>query len=46
MDLGKILVWNVRDLNSSAHQDVVRNMVESSKAEIVCLQERKMVDVS
>jgi exonuclease III len=46
MDPEKILVWNVRGLNSSARQAVVRTMVESSRADIVCLQETKMEAVS
>jgi exonuclease III len=36
----------VRGLNSSARQDVVRTLVESSRSDIVCLQDTKMVDVS
>jgi exonuclease III len=46
MDPGKILVWNVRGLNSSARQDAVRTLVEASRADIVCLQETKMADVT
>jgi exonuclease III len=46
MDPGKILIWNVRGLNSSAHQDVVRTLVQSSRSDIVCLQESKKVVVS
>jgi mannosylglycoprotein endo-beta-mannosidase len=37
-----MLIWNVRGLNSSARQDSVRTLVESTKADIVCLQETKM----
>jgi exonuclease III len=45
MDLGIFLIWNVRGLNSSARQDAVRTLVQSSKADIVCLQETKMAAV-
>ena len=39
MDPSKIAIWNVRRLNSVARQDSVRSLVESTKADIVCLQE-------
>jgi exonuclease III len=42
----KILIWNVRGLNSSARQDSVRTLIASSRADIVCLQETKMAVVS
>jgi exonuclease III len=42
MDPTKILIWNVRGLNSSTQQDYVRTMVQSSNADIVYLQETKM----
>jgi exonuclease III len=43
MDPANILVWNIRGLNSVARQDsVVRVLVDSTKADIVCLQETKM----
>jgi hypothetical protein len=45
MDPSKILMWNVRGLNSSAHQNSIRELVWSVRADIVCLQETKMVDV-
>jgi exonuclease III len=45
MDPAKILIWNVRELNSSSREDVVRTLVEASRANIVCLQETKMADV-
>jgi exonuclease III len=45
MDLAKILIWNVRGLNSSSQQDDVRTLVEASRADIVCLQETKMTAV-
>jgi exonuclease III len=42
MDPSKIVCWNVRGLNGSARQDVVRCLVDSVKADVVCLQETKM----
>jgi exonuclease III len=46
MDPSNILFWNVRGLNGTARQDVVRNLVISSKINVVCLQETKMEDIS
>lgn len=37
-----ILVWNVRGLNMVARRDAVRDVVLSSNADIVCLQETKL----
>ena len=42
MDPSKIVCWNVQGLNGSARQDVVRCLVDSVKADVVCLQETKM----
>lgn len=46
MDPSHIIIWNVRGLNSKARQDSVRMLVELVKADVVCLQETKMEDVS
>ena len=46
MDFANILFWNVRGLNATARQDAVRSLVDSSRCDIVCLQETKMDDVS
>jgi exonuclease III len=46
MDHDKILIWNVRGLNSSARQDSVHTLVASSQIDIVCLQETKFAAVS
>ena len=46
MDPSRILVWNVRGLNSQARQDEVIVIVDSSKIDVVCLQETKMAEVS
>ena len=41
MDPAKILFWNVRGLNSTARQDSVHTLVQSIRADVVCLQETK-----
>jgi exonuclease III len=46
MDPSSILFWNVRGLNGTAQQDVVRKMVVSSKIDVVCLQETTMEEIS
>jgi exonuclease III len=46
MDPSKILFWNVRGLNSSIRQDVVRMLVDSAKIDVVCCQETKMQPIS
>jgi exonuclease III len=40
------LVWNVRGLNSVARQNSLRTLVESSRADIVCIQEMKITNMS
>ena len=46
MDPKKILIWNVRGLNSTARQGSVRSLVASSCADIVCVQETKITAIS
>jgi exonuclease III len=46
MDPAKILIWNVRGLNSTARQDFVRMLVQAIRADVVCLQETKMETIS
>ena len=46
MDPAKILIWNVRGLNSTSRQDSVRSIVDSSRSDIVCIQETKVTDMS
>jgi exonuclease III len=46
MDPSKILVRNVRGLNLSVRQDFVRELVDSSRVDVVCLQETKMQVIS
>ena len=45
MDPTKILIWNVRGLNSIARQDSVRSLGASSRADIVCVQETKITAI-
>lgn len=42
MDSESFLIWNVRGLNSRAHHDMVRTVVEHKHVSLVCLQETKM----
>jgi exonuclease III len=46
MDMSKILIWNVRGLNQKSRRDVVRCMVDSTRSDVVCLQETKKVAIS
>jgi exonuclease III len=46
MDPSKILFWNVRGLNSSVRQHVVRVLVDSAKIDVVCCKETKMQFIS
>jgi len=46
MDPEKILIWNVRGLNSISRQDSVRSFVDSSWSDIVCIQETKITELS
>ena len=46
MDPSKILIWNVRGLNSSSRQDSLRSLVDYSQLNIVCVQETKITDIS
>lgn len=41
-----ILIWNVRGLNQKAHWNSVWDTILSSNADIVCLQETKVADLS
>ena len=45
MDPTKILIWNVRGLNSTSRQDSVRFIMDSSWSDIVCIQETKVTDM-
>jgi exonuclease III len=46
MCTNKVLVWNVCGLNSVARQDSLRTFVESSRADIVCIEETKITNMS
>ena len=46
MDPSRILIWNVRGLNSSSRQDSLHSLVDSSRPDIVCVQETKISDMS
>ena len=46
MDPAKILTWNVRGLNSIPRQDSVRSIVDSTRSDIVCIQETKITGIS
>jgi len=37
----KILVWNIRGINSQAKWDALRSKIEESACQIVCLQKTK-----
>ena len=38
----KVLCWNVRGLNSESRQRAVRNKIDESQCQVICLQETKM----
>lgn len=40
-----LLNWNVRGLNNPIRRDAVRDMVSSTRATIVCLQETKLQNI-
>jgi exonuclease III len=46
MDPNRIVIWNVRGLNSVAQQDSLHTLVESSWVDIVCIQEMKIANLS
>lgn len=46
MELSTILVWNVRGLNNKARRDVIRDLVATTKPEIVCFQETKVEEMT
>ena len=41
-----IVMWNVRGLNSPAKRNAINNVISSSGASVVCLQETKLQDVN
>jgi exonuclease III len=46
MDPNKVIIWNVRGLNSTGRQDAVRTFVDSARVDVVCLQETKMTSIT
>ncbi|GMQ05984.1 hypothetical protein CsSME_00050757 [Camellia sinensis var. sinensis] len=38
----KLLIWNVRGLNDKGKRAVVRSLLKSARADVMCLQETKM----
>ena len=46
MNPAAILVWNARGLNQKARRNSVRDVIFSSNADIVCLQETKVANIS
>jgi exonuclease III len=46
MDPSKILIWNVRGLNSSSRKNSLRSLVDSSRSDIVCVQETKITGMT
>lgn len=46
MDQPKILIWNVRGLNTRSRHDNVRKVVDDSRPAIVCFQETKLAYIS
>lgn len=42
----KIISWNVREVNEAAKQSSVKSLMGKWKADIICLQETKIVDWS
>ena len=41
-----LLVWNIRGLNSGAHRDALRGVVQDANASVVCVQETKLSVIS
>lgn len=46
MNPSSILIWNVRGLNQRDRRNSVRDAILSSNADIICLQETKVADMS
>jgi len=46
MNPAAILIWNARGLNQKARRNSVRDVILSSNADIVCLQETKVANMS
>lgn len=46
MALSSILIWNVRGLNNKARRDSVRELINTTRPQIVCFQETKIQDMT
>lgn len=46
MNPSSILIWNARGLNNKARRDSVREIIQSCKADIICIQETKVAVMS
>lgn len=46
MNPSSILIWNARGLNQKARRDSVRDVIMSVNADIVCIQETKIANMS
>jgi exonuclease III len=42
----KILSWNIRGINSTTRQEDLRQIINSSKPDIICIQETKMASIN
>ena len=41
-----IVVWNVCGINNPAKRDAIKNLILSSGASVVCIQETKVQDMN
>jgi exonuclease III len=46
MDQNRIFIWNVRGLNSAAWQGSLHTLAESSRTDIICIQETKIANLT
>lgn len=46
MDRAKVLVWNVRELNSPTRRGAVRAIVKDHGTSVICFQELKLSNVA
>ena len=42
----KIISWNIRGANDRDKRKVIKGLIRSQKADLVCLQETKIQDIS
>ena len=42
----KIISWNIRGVNDRDKRKVIKALIRSQKADLVCLQETKIQDIS